>query len=173
MPHGARLCPTVTKTAAAPRKAATKERGGKERKTEEFALRKAHECSILWQQAPRRRSAIVHCGPVRALMTMHELIAARFPIEPHAQAAQHDHANHAQNRRDRILRAICHKHHVQKRTSKRSYRIKVAGFKNTRHLAQRHIAQRAAANCREQEKALLAPATANKPTESASATNTP
>lgn len=56
--------------------------------------------------------AIVHCGPVRALMTMHELIAARFPIEPHAQAAQHDHANHAQNRRERILRAICHKHHV-------------------------------------------------------------
>ena len=35
----------------------------RKRKTEEFALRKARKCSILWQQAPRRRSAIVHCGP--------------------------------------------------------------------------------------------------------------
>lgn len=66
----------------------------------------------LTANAQKGGAATAHAALAHALMAMHELIAARFPVKAHAQAAQHDHANHAQNRRERILRAICHKHHI-------------------------------------------------------------
>ncbi len=177
---GRDFCQLLQKTAAPTRNARQQRRSEKRTKTKEFTESNTRKRPIPLAANAQKGGAATARSPRTCLMAMHELIAARFPVKAHAQAAQHDHANHAmQNRRERVLRAICPQAPHTKRRNRpaRLPHKKLLAFENARHLpsatsrnarrqppcyAQRngHHETGAAGKVCARE-----PATANKPTE--------